>query len=444
MRSRLALAAVAAALTVVVAGTAARGPVSANTAGPLMGMNLQLYEYLMPNCWGGHIILNYDMPGVREKVAPALHAMRAAGVETLRLQVVFGPKPDPAYHWPIDSSSGHLIEPYRTNLGRFLDDIRAAGFVQVTVMFNPWGPNDPIGYSGDRYDPSLFDQNWSFMREVRAVVTRHWPRALHWDLINEGAPASWQLGAGGLADYVKRMYAKWVDAYGVKGAGVSTITKQEWVTRDRLQNLINVLRETGRPLPTWFDVHPSSSSNALLELRAADEVLTRNGLDQPLVVGEESYEKEPAAAAIATFIRTSTRPVLEVMAWALYGDPPQPRCPQLPLHMDVYWKALRGGPPPKKLLGSIDRKGRISLLTAFGQRVRFVREGTYIVRVRDASPKHGFRLTSGRHVRTKVDRRTGMRFTGTVTWSVQLHPGNYAYSSVGHPVRKPLGVLSSD
>lgn len=175
MRSRLTFAVVVAALAVLVAGVAARTSVSGGVSQPLIGMNLVLHEYVMPNCWGGHIILEYDKPGVREKLASALHAMRAGGVETLRLQIVFGPTPD-QWHWPIDSSSGHLIEPYRTNLGRFLDDIRTARFVQVTVMFNPWGPNDPIGYSGDPYDPSLFDENWSFMQEVHDVVVAHWPR----------------------------------------------------------------------------------------------------------------------------------------------------------------------------------------------------------------------------------------------------------------------------
>lgn len=447
MRSRLTFAVVVAALAVLVAGVAARTSVSGAASRPLIGMNLVLHEYSMPNCWGGHIILEYDKPGVREKIASALHAMRAAGVETLRLQVVFGPTPDPQYHWPIDSSSGHLIEPYRTNLGRFLDDIRKAGFVQVTVMFNPWGPNDPIGYSGDPYDPSLFDGNWTFMQEVHDVVVAHWPRPLNWDVIGEGAPARWQFEPHPLADYVQRMWVKWVDAYGAKGAGVSSVGLQEWVVQDRLQNLIDVLRATGRPLPAWFDIHPTYGSNALDELRAADRVLRRNGLTQPLAARENGYENKAAARAIATFVHTSKRRVPEVSAWPLYTNLSiaQARCPQLPLHMDAYWRALRGGPPPKTLHGAIDRKGRISLRTAFGQPVRSLREGTYTVTIRDLSRSNGFRLASGGNAGKKIDRRTGIRFRGRVTWTVRLRGGgHYSYSSRRHRVSQTFDVWQSD
>jgi hypothetical protein len=175
------------------------------------------------------------------------------------------------------------------------------------------------------------------------------------------------------------------------------------------------------------------------DLRAVDAVLTRNGLSQPLVIGEERYNDAAAAAAVAEFVRTSARPVLEVMEWPLYEDgAAQPRCSTLPFRIDEYAEALRGGSAPKVLTGSVGKKGQLALRTPFGQPARALVEGTYAVTVLDASSKHSFRL-SGR----SLDRRSGVRFQGTRTWIVSLGAGFYTYASEGpRTTQKSFSVLT--
>ena len=72
----------------------------------------------------------------------------------------------------IPSAGGHLGFLYRANLIAFLTDIRHAGYHQLLVSLAPMGPNDPRRPS---YDPALFEQNWSFLRSVRALVKRYGP-----------------------------------------------------------------------------------------------------------------------------------------------------------------------------------------------------------------------------------------------------------------------------
>jgi hypothetical protein len=435
-------------------GGDARSDRSAATPGmPLLGVNLIQHDFAPPYCWGGHIIVDYDHPGVRLEVVPPLHAMRAAGLETLRLFVYHSSKTDGV--WPIDSSEGRLVEPYRTNLIRFLDDIRKAGFMQVTITFNPWGPNDPIGYTGEPYDPTLFEQNWSFIRDVRTLTQGHGPQRKHFDLLNEGAPAWWQLPR--LSDYVTRIYQRYVDAFGNGDVTISSIAKgmwnagSTWDDVQRLQNLIDALRASGRPLPTWFAVHPSWDARAIDDLRAVDDVLTRNGLAQPLVISESAYESTAVSGAISDFMRTSTRSVREVVTWPLYTDnvsgqgfTVQPRCPTLPFRIDEYAKVLRGGPPPRTLRGSVGPTGQMSLLTAYGDTVKALAAGTYTLTVRDTSARHGFQLAVVAPLGPGfVTRTTGLRFRGTVTWTVKLPAGWYRVAAKGpRTVGREFPVLS--
>jgi hypothetical protein len=395
------------------------------------------YAPTLPNCWGGHIVVDYDHAGVREAVVPALHAMRAGGLESFRLFLYHSHTIDGV--WPIDSSSGRLVEPYRTNVIRLLTDIRKAGFKQVTVVFNPWGSNDPIGWfpHGSTFDPALLAENWSFIRDVRPLVKQYGPSSTHIDLLNEGAPNDWDLAHTAYwRSYVIAIYRDYVEAYGNEDVTISAVSKgienfgNTGDDVERLQNLIDLLRATGKPLPTWFDVHPSWYYGAVDDLRAVDDVLSRNGLSQSLVVGEERYNNPSVAAGIDAFISSSRRPVAEVLEWPQYGlGDVQQRCALLPLRIDAYAKVLRRAAPSKTLRGDVGPSGAVRLLTPYRNPVRALVEGTYTIVVRDRSARHAFRLTGTPYWGSSLRRNTGIRFKGTVSWKVKLRPGFYGYAS---------------
>lgn len=102
------------AAAVALGGVDARsGRLSAETGTPLLGVNLIQYRFFAPYCWGNHILLDYHQFGTRDDVVPSLYAMRAAGVETLRLQLVHMHGTN---HW-IPSDGGRVNEPYRRPAG---------------------------------------------------------------------------------------------------------------------------------------------------------------------------------------------------------------------------------------------------------------------------------------------------------------------------------------
>jgi hypothetical protein len=158
--------------------------------------------------------------------------------------------------------------------------------------------------------------------------------------IAEGAPDYWQPG---LRDYVTEMWKRYVDELGADDATISIIVKSaEGGTLARLENLVRALRGSGRPMPTWFDIHPSWSVPAALDdLRRVDAFLNEEDLSQPIAIAEEAYDNHAVAEAIATFVRTSPRPVLEVMEWPLeHGGATFARCPTAPYRIAAYARAL--------------------------------------------------------------------------------------------------------
>jgi hypothetical protein len=121
---------------------------------------------------------------------------------------------------------------------------------------------------------------------VRPLVKQYGPESTHFDLLNEGAPSDYLATKQQLADYIGRLYRNYVDAFGSEDVTVSSIVG--WNDQSRVSNLIDTLRATGKPLPTWFEVH-AGGPRLLQDLQATDATLSAKGLSQPLVLGETSY-----------------------------------------------------------------------------------------------------------------------------------------------------------
>ena len=80
--------------------------------------------------------------------------------------------------------------------------------------------------------------------------------------------------------------------------------------------------------------------------------------------------------------------------------------------------------PPQKLSGSVGPGARISL-------TRSAKAGRAVLTIRDRSKKDNLHLT-GRG----VNKKTGVAFTGTVTWTVTLKSGTYTFRSDAHKALK--------
>ena len=85
--------------------------------------------------------------------------------------------------------------------------------------------------------------------------------------------------------------------------------------------------------------------------------------------------------------------------------------------------AVTTPPSPGKLAASISATSKSALGPLAG-----VSAGKYLISVRDRSAKDGFRLAG-----PGVTRSTGLRFTGSVSWTVTLQAGSYSFGSSRSP-----------
>jgi hypothetical protein len=81
-------------------------------------------------------------------------------------------------------------------------------------------------------------------------------------------------------------------------------------------------------------------------------------------------------------------------------------------------------PAPTRLSGRVGPGAKITLTNAAGKRATQVKAGRYRITVRDISRAENFHLTG-----PGLNRKTGVRFRGTTTWTVSLKAGRYVYRS---------------
>jgi hypothetical protein len=404
-----------------VAGAAAVFALPAVGASPpaLIGVNYNHYGIVGCDLRGG--VLS-DGHGGRIQIRQQLAAMRAAGIGTLRL-FLWHMHDATGQTWGVVSSAGGTLQPsVRQNLIDYVSDVRNAGFERLEVVFGPMWTNNPIGFPENQYNAAFFDENWNLIRTVRPLVKQYGPPSTHFDLLNEGAPSDYLATKDQLAGYDAHIYANYVDAFGNDDVTISSIVA--WNDQSRISNLIDALRATGKPLPTWFEIH-AGGPTLLADLDATDATLTAKGLTQPLALGETTYDDAAGAAAIKQFVDRSNRPVAEVMSWPLRaGSSCSAVSVAAPYSAGAYISALLGAPPPLTFTVTLDTSGHAKLTTAYGQPLTALEPGTYTVTVSDNSPKQNFRLTG-----PGVSSATGLRTVGTSTWTIALAPGTYRYRS---------------
>jgi hypothetical protein len=81
-------------------------------------------------------------------------------------------------------------------------------------------------------------------------------------------------------------------------------------------------------------------------------------------------------------------------------------------------------PVPTKLSGKVGPGAAITLTNAAGKRATKLKAGKYSITVKDVSKTENFHLSG-----PGVNRKTGVSFKGTVTWTVSLKAGRYTYRS---------------
>ncbi len=281
----------------------------------LIGANYA--HYLVSNCSldnSGGIIAKYDQSGVRNTVQSQLATMYSNGVRSIRF-IIWHMTDATGQTWGvIPSAGGAITEPYKTNLINYLTDIKNAGFARVTVSFGPEWTNAP---DQTNYDSTKFNENWNFIASIRPLIKQYGPADTRIDLLNEGAPSAGVSTYNQISDYLTKMYQNYVTTFGTSDVTVSVIGPSDGGT-NRLQNLINILNNSGKGQPNWYEVHiynTADTQTTFNDLIAEDNILNANSLTQPLVIGEAYYNNQNVASGIMNFINSHSRKIQEVIEW---------------------------------------------------------------------------------------------------------------------------------
>jgi hypothetical protein len=134
------VAAISVAVVLVAAGSGGSTTAAVQASVPVSLIGANYTHYVNPSCSLDYgIVTHYDWTGVRRRVRAQLAAMRAAGIQSLRL-LLWYMSDATGQNWGIVSSGGgRLGEPYRSNLIHYLSDVRQAGIEQLTLAFGPPG-----------------------------------------------------------------------------------------------------------------------------------------------------------------------------------------------------------------------------------------------------------------------------------------------------------------
>jgi len=414
------IAAIAAALVAASVGLAgsARGTGSL----PLVGANYEWFALDSSCDLTGRGIVR-DGADHRPLIVQQLAAMRASGIQSLRL-IVWHMHDATGQQWGVvDSADGRLAPSARRNLTWFAQQVRQDGFKELDIAFSPQWTNSP--YPASNYDSSLFDENWHFIQDVRAVVKRNGPSVTHFDLLNEGSPSHYlpTVDQVALANYIEQLYTDYVRAYGNDDVTISSIVDGG---SERIAYLVDLLRATGEPLPRWFEVH-TASSDILADLRAVDAQLSSDGLGQPINLGETYYDDAQAAAAVASFVGTATRGITEAGPWPFRRGAACSAGVSPPYQARQLIQALTGAAPSSTLTAAA-ATGALSVKTPSGGPATAIEAGDWTIAVTVLDTHTQFSLRG-----PGVDLTTAPGFTGTVQWPVTLVPGTYSYRRTGRP-----------
>src|SRR5579864_9227261 len=131
----------------------------------LGGSNYGWY-YLGPNCdrerYG--VIYNYDTQ--KTTIDAELAQMYINGQRRLLLPIFFGR--DANTGSVMSSTGGNLAPRFRTNLTNLFAAIKAAGFVEIVVSFNPQVGNNANLW--ETFSADYFQENWELIQNLHPII----------------------------------------------------------------------------------------------------------------------------------------------------------------------------------------------------------------------------------------------------------------------------------
>jgi len=254
------------------------------------------------------VVYNYDT--ATATIDTQLQEMYHKGQRRLRIPIFHGRGINSGS--VMDSTGGNLAPRFRANLANLLAAIKAAGFVELEVSFNPQGGNDPTKWT--TFSADYYQENWSLIQNLHPVIAGA-GIPYHIDLSNEGIPPS---GFAAFLQYSQELWNDYVSMFGSGDTiGFSIIADAAHVSQ------VNVVYGTSaygnHGSPQLFDVHIYSDAGNSFE--SAFNALNAQGYQGvPWVIGEAFYNDATEASALRQAANSTGQKVLYLTEWPETAD----------------------------------------------------------------------------------------------------------------------------
>lgn len=252
------------------------------------------------------VVYNYDT--ATATIDAQLQQMYANGQRRLRIPIYFARGINSGTI--MDSTGGNLSPRFRANLTNLLAAVKAAGFVEIEVSFNPQSNNNPIVWS--TFSSDYYNEDWTLIQNLRPILAGS-GIPYHIDLLNEGIPPLAVGGYAPLLQYDQMLWNDYVVAYG-SGDTIGFSIIADAFHANSVSAVYGASAYGNHGAPPLFDVHiydetGTSFATAYSSLKSQGYA----GVDW--IIGEAYYNDAAEAASLRQQIAATGQTVLYLTQW---------------------------------------------------------------------------------------------------------------------------------
>ena len=254
------------------------------------------------------VVYNYDT--ATATIDAQLQQMYANGQRRMRIPIYFARGLNTGTI--MDSTGGNLSSHFRANLTQFLAAVKAAGFVEIEVSFNPQSNNQPINWS--TFSSDYYNENWTLIQNLRPIIAGS-GILYHIDLLNEGIPPLSSTGYLPLLQYDQMLWNAYVAAYGSSDTlGFSIIA--DAAHANSVSTVYGASAYGNHGAPPLFDVHIYDETGTSFTT-AYNSLKSQGYAGVDWIIGEAYYNEAAEAASLRQQITVTGQTVLYLTQWPL-------------------------------------------------------------------------------------------------------------------------------
>jgi hypothetical protein len=254
------------------------------------------------------VVYNYDTASAT--INSQLQQMYNNGQRRLRIPIFHGRGIDTGS--VMDSTGGNLPPRFRANLANLFAAIKATGFLELEVSFNPQGGNDPTKWT--TFSADFYQENWNLIQNLHPIIAGA-GIPYHIDLSNEGIPPA---GFAALLQYSQQLWNDYVSTFGSNDTlGFSIIADAAHVSQVSVVYGPSAFGNHGSP--QLFDIH--IYNDAGISFQSAFTALNGQGYQGvPWIIGEAFYNDANEASALRQAVNSTVQKVLYLTQWPETAD----------------------------------------------------------------------------------------------------------------------------